>query len=305
MGLLIGVVALGMLAERLTTPRPVVFAIGGHALGVVWHLVPGMRAVGLAPDLALALFLRPVLAWGAFTVPLGAFHANLQWIVLLAFGLVFATTALVAVVARALDPALPWAAAFALGALLAPPDPVAATSVGGRLGLRNRLVTILDGEGMVNDATSLVAFQLAVAAAVTGQFGWGHAGLEFLRPTPIGVGVGLAVAWLTATVRRRLHDPVVETALSLATPYVAHVAAGRARPAWGARRQARRGARDAQRRPGERRGRAAANDRAQRRRAASAAGRPPPGPRRRSALGTAGVARRRGMRRTASRVGTA
>ena len=218
-------VALAMLAERLATPRPVVLALGGLLLGLVWHAVPGMPDAQVVPDQVLTIFLPPVLAWAAFNLPLGAFRANLRAIVALAVVLVFVTMALVAAVTRALDPAIPWAAALALGAIVAPPDPVAATSVGGQLGLRDRVVTILEGEGLANDAVAIVAYELAVAAAVSGTFSWAHVGVELLRTAPLGVAMGLGVGWASAAVRRRIDDPVLETTISLVVPYVAYVAA--------------------------------------------------------------------------------
>lgn len=226
-GLLIVAIALALLAQRLDTPRPVVLAIGGVVLGYLWQLVPAAPRIHLAPGLILALFLPPVLAWASFSVPFGAFRENLLWILLLAIGLVIATMGVVAVVAHALGPAVPWAAALALGALVAPPDPVAATSVGGELGLRNRLVTILEGEGLVNDAVSIVLYGLAIEVVVRGQFSWGDALLELVRIAPIGLAVGLAIGWLTALVRRRVDDPVLETTLSVIVPYVAYLVAGR------------------------------------------------------------------------------
>jgi CPA1 family monovalent cation:H+ antiporter len=228
-GLLIIAIALAFLAQRLDTPRPIVLAVGGLVLGIIWHLIPNTPVLHLAPDLVLALFLPPVLAWASFTVPLGAFRANLHWIILFAVGLVAVTMVVVAVVAHALGPAMPLAAALALGALVAPPDPVAATSVGGELGLRNRLVTVLDGEGLVNDATSIVLYNLAIAAVVTGHFSWWHGLLELVRTIPIGVAVGLAVGWATAAVRRRVDDAVLETTLSLIVPFLAYLLAGWAR----------------------------------------------------------------------------
>ena len=224
-GLVVMVVALGLLAERLATPRPVILALGGLLLGLAGHVVPGTPDVQLDPRQTLAIFLPPVLAWAAFNVPLGAFRANVRAIVGLAVVLVFVTMGLVAAVTRALDPTIPWTAALALGAIVAPPDPVAATSVGGQLGLRNRLVTILEGEGLVNDAVAIVAYELAVAAAVTGSFSWGHAGVELLRTAPLGVAVGLGIGWVSAAVRRRIDDPVIETTISLVVPYLAYVAA--------------------------------------------------------------------------------
>jgi CPA1 family monovalent cation:H+ antiporter len=226
-GLLIVAIALALVAQRLATPRPIVLALGGLVVGVIWTLAPGAPTVRLEPDLVLALFLPPVLAWAAFAVPLGTFRTNLRWIILLAVGLVCATMVVVAAVARALGPAVPWAAALALGALVAPPDPVAATHVGEELGLRNRLVTILEGEGLINDATSIVLYNIAIAAVVTSHFSWTQAALELVRAVPLGVAVGLVIGWITAAVRRRVDDPVIETTFSLIVPYIAYIAAGR------------------------------------------------------------------------------
>ncbi|HEU4563070.1 MAG TPA: Na+/H+ antiporter, partial [Gemmatimonadaceae bacterium] len=194
-------------------------------LGVLWHLVPGLPVFRVPPALALAIFLPPLLASAAYEVPLGAFRANLRPITLLAVGLVGVTMAAVAVAARATAPWVPWAAAFVLGAIVAPPDAVAATSVGGELGLENRLVTILEGEGLVNDATALVFYQLAVEAVVSGEFGWGHAAVELARSAPLGAIVGLAAGWGTAAVRRRLDEPALEVVISLIVPYIAYLAA--------------------------------------------------------------------------------
>ena len=186
-------VALDLLARRLATPRPVVLAAGGLVLGLVWAGIPALPALAMPPYLVLGLVLPPLLAAAAFRVPLGAFRASLRPITLLAVGLVLVTMAGVAAVAHTVVPGLPWAAAFVLGAAVAPPDPVAATAVGGRVGLNNRLTTILAGEGLVNDATALVAYQVAVAAAVTGQFTWGHTAVEMVRSAPLGIVVGLAL----------------------------------------------------------------------------------------------------------------
>lgn len=228
-GLLLVAIALAFLAQRLATPRPIVLAVGGVVVGIIWHLVPQASQVRLAPDLVLALFLPPVLAWAAYSVPLGAFRANLRWIILLAVGLVVVTMGVVAVIARALGPAVPWAAALALGALVAPPDPVAATSIGGALGLRNRLVTILDGEGLINDAASIVFYHVAIAVVVTSQFSWWRGLLELVWTIPLGIAIGLVVGWATAAVRRRVDDPVLETSLSLIVPYIAYLITGWAR----------------------------------------------------------------------------
>jgi monovalent cation/hydrogen antiporter len=221
------VVVLAVAARRLTTPLPLVLALGGAVFGALTNFLPGLPARVLPPDLVLPVFLPPLLLAAAYRVPLGAFRARLRPITLLAVGLVLATMAAVAVVAHALLPGVGWPAAFVLGAVVAPPDPVAATQVGRRLGLESRLVTILEGEGMVNDATALGAYQIAVAAAVTGSFSWTHALLEVAVSAPFGVLVGLAVGWVTAAVRRRLDEAVLETAVSLLVPYVAWLVAER------------------------------------------------------------------------------
>lgn len=224
-GLLLVAIALALFAQRLATPRPIVLAVGGVVVGLAWHLVPGVRAVKMSPELILALFLPPVLTWAAYSVPLGAFRSNLRWILLLVVGLVLATALAAAAVARALEPALPLAAALALGALIAPPDSVAATSVAGRLGLRNRLVIILEGEGLMNDATSIILYNLAIAVVVKHHFSWGGGLLEFVRDVPVGVAFGLAVGWIAVAIRSRISDPVLETAFSLIVPYVAYLVA--------------------------------------------------------------------------------
>jgi CPA1 family monovalent cation:H+ antiporter len=129
------------------------------------------------------------------------------------------------VVAHALVAGLPWAAAFALGAIVSPTDPLAATAIARRLGVPRRLVTVLEGESLVNDATALVAYRLAVAAVVAGSFTLWEAGLRFVVGAVGGVVIGLAVGWLFAEARRRIEDSVVEIVLSVVTGYAAYLPA--------------------------------------------------------------------------------
>jgi CPA1 family monovalent cation:H+ antiporter len=220
-------VALDLLARRIATPRPVVLAAGGLVLGVLWGPVLDLPEFTIPPYLMLGLVLPPLLAAAAFRVTLGAFRASLRPITLLAVVLVLATMAGVAVVTHAVIPDLPWAAAFVLGAAVGPPDSVAATTVAARVGLNNRLTTILEGEGLVNDAVALVSYRLAVTAAVMGEFSWGHTAAEIARSAPLGIVVGLAVGVVTVAVRRRVNDTMVETAVSLLVPYIAYVLAER------------------------------------------------------------------------------
>lgn len=219
------VLVLALIGRGRSTPLPVIFAVGGLVMGFLWRFVPQLPRFSIAPTTALALFLPPLVAAAASSVPLGAFRANLRPITMLAVVLLLVTMVAAAPIARDAVPGLPWAAALALGAIVAPPDPVAATAVARSLGLRNRLVTILSGEGLINDATALVAYEVAISAAVTGHFSWLEVAVELLRAVPVGVVVGLGMAWLAAEVLRRLNDPVVETAISLMVPYLTYIAA--------------------------------------------------------------------------------
>jgi CPA1 family monovalent cation:H+ antiporter len=144
---------------------------------------------------------------------------------LLSIGLVIFTTAGIAVVAHAVIPGIPWAVAAVLGAIVAPTDSVAATAILGRMGAPRRIVTILEGEALVNDASGLVAYRFAVAAVTAGTFSIAQAGLQFVLVSLGGVAVGLALGWLLVQVDKRIEDPLIEIALSFLTPYGAYLAA--------------------------------------------------------------------------------
>jgi CPA1 family monovalent cation:H+ antiporter len=202
-------------------PYPILLVLGGLVLG----FLPGVPPAELPPDLVLVLFLPPLLYQAAFFSSPRDLWANARPITLLAVGLVLVTMTAVAVVAHALVAGLPWAAAFALGAIVSPTDPLAATAIARRLGVPRRLVTVLEGESLVNDATALVAYRLAVAAVVAGSFTLWEAGLRFVAGAVGGVVIGLAVGWLIAEARRRIDDPVVEIVLSVVTGYAAYLPA--------------------------------------------------------------------------------
>jgi len=227
LGLLVVAVALGRLGKEVSMPTPVLLVVAGLLLGVVWRFVPGLPRVVLDPDIVFFVFLPPLLASAALDIPLGPFRANLRPIALLAVGLVLATMAAVGLVVHAVAPAIPLAAALALGAIVAPPDPVAATTVARSLGLPNRLVTILEGEGLVNDATALVAYKVAVTAAATGYFSWSDAGERFLFAGTAGVLAGLAVGWVAGIALRGMDDEVLGTTTALLAPYLAYLLADR------------------------------------------------------------------------------
>jgi Na+/H+ antiporter len=221
--LMLAVGGLSVLAGVVRVPYPIVLVLGGLVLG----FVPGVPPAELPPDLVLVLFLPPLLFQEAFSFSPRELRANARPIALLAVGLVLATTTAVAAVAHALVPGLPWAAAFALGAIVSPTDPLAATAILRRLGVPRRMVTVLEGESLVNDATALVAYRLAVAAVVAGSFSLWEAGLRFVVGAVGGVAIGLAVGWLIAEALRRIEDPMVKIVLSVVTGYAAYLPADR------------------------------------------------------------------------------
>src|ERR1041384_6857392 len=161
--LLIVVAALAIVAKRIALPYPVLLGGAGLVLGVI----PRPPPLKLNPEVVLLFVLPPLLYPAALFTSWRDFRANLTPILWLAIGLVLVTTLAIGVVAHALG-GLPWAAAFALGAIVSPPDAVAATAIGRRLRLPNRIITILEGESLVNDATALVAYRFAVAAVMSG-----------------------------------------------------------------------------------------------------------------------------------------
>jgi CPA1 family monovalent cation:H+ antiporter len=221
LGVLVAVSALFVAAAFTELPYPILFVLGGLTLG----FVPGVPNVELNPDLVLVIVLPPLLYSAAFFSSLRDLRANLRPISLLSIGLVIATTFGVAAVAHALIDDLSWKAAVVLGAIVSPTDPMASTSIAERLNVPRRLVTIVEGESMVNDATALIVYKFAVAAVVSGAFSLSDAALEFVTSVVGGVGIGLAVGWLVAQVRRRLDDAPVEIALSLLTAYFAYLPA--------------------------------------------------------------------------------
>jgi CPA1 family monovalent cation:H+ antiporter len=219
----LGICAAALLARRTGVPSPVLLVLGGLAVA----LVPGVPHLELEPEVILVLILPPLLYSSALESSLVDFRANTRPIVLLSVGLVVFTCLAVAAVVHLLVPGVPWAAALALGAILGPPDAVAAIAIGRRIGLPARLMTLIEGEGLLNDATALVLYQVAVAAVVAGSFSPAQTGLRLVLAPVGGLAVGLAVAWLVSRVRRRLDEPLVENVLSLATPFLAYLPAER------------------------------------------------------------------------------
>jgi monovalent cation/hydrogen antiporter len=214
--LLIVVTALTLVARRLIVPPPIVMVLGG----LVLSLVPGLPEFELPPDVVFDVFLPPLLFAAGYFTSLRDFKSNLRPIILLAFGLVLFTAAVVAVVANALLPTLGWAGAFALGAIVAPPDAVAATSIFQRLGVPRRLVTILEGESLVNDATALVVYRFAVVAAALGTFSLGEASLAFVAVLVGGLALGFVAGRVLQWLLARVRDTAIVVAITLLAPFV-------------------------------------------------------------------------------------
>ncbi|MDN4159781.1 Na+/H+ antiporter [Nocardioides abyssi] len=220
-GIAVAVLVGTSVAERLHVPAPLLLT----AIGVAASYVPQVPQVYLESDVVLMGLLPPLLYAAAQSTSLVDFNANRRPILLLSVGLVVFTAVGVGAAARLVLPDLPWAVALALGAVVAPPDAVATTAIGRRIGLPRRVVTILEGESLLNDATALVALRTAVAvAAGTGLDAWGIT-LDFVIAAGGGLLVGGALFLVVAKVRRLVTDPVIDSAMSLVVPFVAYLTA--------------------------------------------------------------------------------
>ena len=208
-------------ARRIDVPYPILLVVGGLGIG----LVPWIPNIELEPEHVFVLILPPILQSAAFFTPVRDFRTHLRSILSLAVLLVLVSTAAVAAVAHLVVDGLSWPAAFVLGAIVSPPDAVSATAVAERLGLPRRVVSILEGESLVNDATALVALRVATAAAVTGHFSLGEALWDFVRSAAIGIVVGFALGWLVNELLVRIRDNAILIATTLLAPYASYLAA--------------------------------------------------------------------------------
>ena len=222
--LLASIVVVAVVAKRFMVPYPIAFVIAGSLLA----FSPNARPIQLDPQWVFLIFLPPLLYAGGWSTDWNVFKRNLRPIGLLAFGLVIATTAAVGVVAHAVAPDMGWAAAFTLGAIVSPPDAVAAGAVFERFSVPSRIVAILDGEGLVNDAVALVIYRFAVAAALTGIFSPVKATLSFfvvaLGGALLGLAFGFAIVKLALLLRKyELSDYLIDTTIQLIAPYAIYL----------------------------------------------------------------------------------
>jgi monovalent cation/hydrogen antiporter len=214
--LLVVLVAAAVIARRLNTAPSIVLVIAGFALA----LIPGLPSIELAPELVLLIILPPLIYSAGVSMSWREFRFNLRPITLLAVGCVVFTTCAVAAATHYLL-GLSWGVGFLLGAIVAPPDVVAPLAIARRLGIPRRVLVVLEGEGLANDATALILYRFAVAAIATGAFSFAQATATFAAIVVGEIAWGIGVGWLSLHLRRLAHEPRVEIVLSLITPYLA------------------------------------------------------------------------------------
>jgi len=220
--LLFGVAFLSILSNKYKFPFPIALVLSG----VVISVIPGLPIVSLSPDVVFIIFLPPLLYRASWNTSWHDFKASIRPITLAAIGLVFFTTIAVAVAAHWLITDISWPLAFLIGAIVSPPDAVAATSITKGLGLNPRLLTILDGESLVNDASGLVAYKYALTAITLGNFVLWEASLNFFVVVAAGVSIGLGMGYIMYLVHKKfVCDPIVEVSLTFLTPFAAYLLA--------------------------------------------------------------------------------
>jgi len=220
--LLFGIAMLTMLSEKLKVSYPILLVIAGLLIS----LIPGMPDVSLNPDLVFLIFLPPLLYAAAWNTSWKDFWRLKRPISLLAFGLVIFTSAAVALVSNAIIPDFTLALGFLLGGIISPPDAIAATSVLQGLKVPKRAITILEGESLVNDASSLIVFRFALAAIITGQFHLGNAAKDFALVAFMGIIIGVAIAFVIYFIHRFFPTTAsIDAAITLITPYIMYIGA--------------------------------------------------------------------------------
>jgi monovalent cation/hydrogen antiporter len=223
LALLIAVGALLALSPILRLPLPILLVLGGVVIG----FIPGLPQLTLEPDVVLVAILPPLLYSGAFFTSLRDLRTYRRAIAFLAFGLVGATMAAVAVVAHEVI-GLSWAVAFTLGAIVSPTDALAATEIAGRVGAPRRIVSLIQGESLVNDGTALVLYKAAVGAVIGGTFSLLDTSGRIVLNVVGGIAIGLVVGWIVRQVRRRIDNPPVEVAIAVLSGYLAYLPASAA-----------------------------------------------------------------------------
>ncbi|HVF82218.1 MAG TPA: Na+/H+ antiporter [Flavisolibacter sp.] len=220
--LLFGISFLGLLSNRYKFPFPIVLLLSGLTISII----PGLPTIALDPEIVFIIFLPPLLYAAAWNTSWHNFKASIKPITRAAIGLVLLTTVLVAVAAYYLIPDLSWPVSFLIGAIVSPPDAVAATSLTKGLGLHPKLITILEGESLLNDASGLVAYKYALTAITAGNFVLWQAGLNFLLVVVAGIAIGLTIGFILYLVHKKfVCDPIIEVTLTFLTPFASYLLA--------------------------------------------------------------------------------
>lgn len=209
------------LAQKIRIPYPIALVLGGTAIG----FIPNLQAISFDPNLILVIVLPPILYYAAFGISFREFRNNLKEIFSLAIGLVVITTMIIAFLFKWLFPDLPWALAFAFGAIVSPPDSVATTTILKRFAISPRLLAILEGESLINDASALLLYKLAVVAILTSTFSFFDAGLELFKIVSGGTIVGVVLGFLLQNLSRKLLDPISGVLFSITIPYITYISA--------------------------------------------------------------------------------
>lgn len=214
--------ALTSFSNRRKLPLPVLLVLAGLVIG----FIPQLPHLALDPEVIFIIMLPPLLYDAASKTSWLEFKTAIRPISALAITLVFFTTLAVAVTAHYMIPGFTWPLAFVLGAVVSPPDAVAATGIIKGLGLNRKVITILEGESLVNDASALIAYRYAVLAVTTGSFVWWQAGLQFLLVATAGIAIGFVTGWLFVWAHKRIvNNSVVETSFTLLAPFISYVSA--------------------------------------------------------------------------------
>jgi monovalent cation/hydrogen antiporter len=208
-------------AQKMRIPYPLALVLGGSLLG----FFPNLHVFFFDPNLILAIVLPPILYYGAYEISFREFKQNAREIFSLALGLVVVTTLVIGIVFKRLFPDLPWALAFAFGAIISPPDAITATSILKRFNISSRLLTILEGESLINDAFALVLYKLTIVSLMTGVFSWPEASLEFFKTVIGGIIVGLAMGYALQTFSFRVLPSIVGAMFSFLVPYITYITA--------------------------------------------------------------------------------
>ena len=209
--------------QKIHMPYPIALVLAGIAIS----LIPNVKIISFEPNLILTIVLPPILYYASFSISFREFIRNWREIFSLALGLVVMTTLVTGIIFKWLFPEFPWALAFAFGAIVSPPDAVAATTLMKRFNISPRLLAIIEGESLVNDASALVLYRLAISALLSGVFSFTEASLEFFKVASGGVILGIMLGFSLQNISRKFFDPVVGVLFSFTIPYFTFILAGK------------------------------------------------------------------------------